>query len=150
MYRCAVQQLQLANCIKSKRTIYVGAIVDSPWREARIDEGARKLTIAENRAHPHVPDGHILVHVKAAGLNRPDLMQRDGFYPAPPGSSPVPGLEVAGTVVGHSCNDTTSSFQPGDDVMALTNGGGFADYCVVPAGHLLALPKSMDFTAAGA
>ena len=82
--------------------------------------------------------GEVLIRVAAAGLNAPDLGQRRGSYAPPPGASPLPGLEVAGEIV--ALGEGVTSFTPGDVVVALTNGGGYADYVAVPAGQALPLP----------
>src|ERR687892_97310 len=74
----------------------------------------------------------VLIRVSAAGVNRPDLMQREGKYPPPPGASEIPGLEVSGTVV--ACGANVSRWHDGDKVCALVSGGGYADYCVAPEG----------------
>jgi putative PIG3 family NAD(P)H quinone oxidoreductase len=90
----------------------------------------------------------VLIEVAAAGVNRPDVMQRRGKYPPPPGASDIPGLEVAGTVaaVGSGAGD----YRIGDTVCALVSGGGYAQLCVAPAPQCLRAPKGMDLTAAAA
>ena len=82
--------------------------------------------------------GELLVRVAAAGVNRPDLMQREGKYPPPPGATDIPGLEIAGTVV-----RAAGRFKEGDRVCALVAGGGYAEYCLVPAEQCLPLPSGM-------
>lgn len=94
---------------------------------------------------PSPKAGDILIAVRAAGVNRPDLLQRQGAYPPPPGASPVLGLEVAGEVVA-----AAGRWQEGDRVTALLGGGGYAEYAVVDARHALPLPKGLDFTEAAA
>jgi len=95
------------------------------------------------------PDQHeVLIKVHAAGINRPDVIQRAGKYPMKPGMSPVPGLEVAGEVVG--IGSAVSGFNLGDKVCALTNGGGYAEYCVVPATQVLPIPDGVDMIQAAA
>ena len=91
---------------------------------------------------PSPKAGDILVKVQAAGINRPDVAQRQGTYPAPKDASPVLGLEIAGKVVG--VGEGVSEFKLGDHVCALANGGGYAEYCVVPAGQALPFPKGYD------
>jgi NADPH:quinone reductase len=88
---------------------------------------------------PEPGQGEVLIKVAAAGVNRPDLMQRAGKYPPPPGASEIPGLEVAGTVVakGHGVD----RWNPGDRVCALLTGGGYAEYCVAPAAQCLPVPR---------
>jgi NADPH2:quinone reductase len=83
--------------------------------------------------------GEVLIRVAAAGVNGPDLAQRRGLYAPPPGASPLPGLEVAGEVA--SLGEGTTGFAIGDRVMALTNGGGYAEYVAVPSGQVLLVPK---------
>jgi NADPH2:quinone reductase len=91
--------------------------------------------------------GEILVKVAAAGINGPDLMQRKGLYPAPAGASDLPGLEVSGVVAATGAN--VKRWSSGDPVAALTNGGGYAQYCVVDAEHCLPVPKGISLTDAG-
>jgi len=96
--------------------------------------------------------GEVLVKVAAAGVNRPDVLQRRGLYPMPPGVNPTPGLEVAGTVValGDGLDAVTGGFALGDAVCGLTEGGGYAGYCVVPATQLLPLPAGLSAAQAAA
>lgn len=90
------------------------------------------------------PDaGEVLIRVHAAGVNRPDVLQRAGKYPMKPGMNPIPGLEVAGEVVALGAG--VSDFAIGDRVCALTNGGGYAQYSVVPASQTLPIPQGMDW-----
>lgn len=90
----------------------------------------------------------LLVRVHAAGVNRPDVMQRMGTYPMPPGVTPIPGLEVSGQVV--AVGDQVTGFQVGDMVCGLTEGGGYAEYCVMPATQTLAMPANVDSLRAAA
>ena len=92
--------------------------------------------------------GEILIRVHAAGVNRPDALQRAGTYPMKPGMSLIPGLEVAGEVV--ALGDGVSAFALGDKVCALTNGGGYAQYCAVPAGQALPIPEGLSWLQAAA
>ncbi|VVQ26274.1 NAD(P)H-quinone oxidoreductase [Pseudomonas fluorescens] len=92
--------------------------------------------------------GEILIRVHAAGVNRPDVIQRAGKYPMKPGMSPIPGLEVAGEVV--AIGQDVTEFILGDSVCALTNGGGYAQYCVAPASQALPIPQGMDWLQAAA
>ena len=90
-----------------------------------------------------VPRAHeVLIRVIAAGVNGPDLMQRKGLYPAPAGASDLPGLEVSGTVVARGAS--VKRWSEGDHVVALTNGGGYAEYVAVDAEHCLPLPQGID------
>ncbi|HVC12703.1 MAG TPA: alcohol dehydrogenase catalytic domain-containing protein, partial [Burkholderiales bacterium] len=91
--------------------------------------GPEVLTPAE-RAVPAPKANEILVKVAAAGVNRPDVLQRMGLYPVPAGASDLPGLEIAGEVV--ACGTDAKLWQPGDKVCALASGGGYAEYCTVP------------------
>ncbi|WP_122763603.1 NAD(P)H-quinone oxidoreductase [Pseudomonas viridiflava] len=97
---------------------------------------------------PVAGPGEILIRVHAAGVNRPDALQRAGKYPMKPGMSPIPGLEVAGEVV--ALGDGVTAFSLGDKVCALTNGGGYAQFCAVPAGQALPIPEGMDWLQAAA
>lgn len=97
---------------------------------------------------PQPKAGEILVKVEAAGVNRPDVIQRQGRYPLPPGVNPIPGLEVAGTVV--AVGDDVTDYRIGDRVCGLTNGGGYAEYCLVPATQALPVPAGMTAVEAAA
>ena len=94
---------------------------------------------------PEPADGQILIRVRAAGINRPDIIQRMGFYPPPPGAPPTLGLEVAGEVV-----TGAGRWKAGDKVCALLGGGGYAEYAVCDARHALPIPKGLDFVQAAA
>ncbi|MEQ9465617.1 MAG: NAD(P)H-quinone oxidoreductase [Haliea sp.] len=107
--------------------------------------GPEVLVVAEREA-PRAGAGELLIEVVAAGVNRPDVMQRLGFYPPPPGASDLPGLEVAGTVAAVGAG--VSGWSTGDRVCALTNGGGYAEYVTAPAGQCLPVPKELDLLAA--
>jgi NADPH2:quinone reductase len=97
---------------------------------------------------PKPAAGQILVKVAAAGVNRPDLMQRAGLYPPPPGHSPLPGLEVAGEVAALGAGVTR--WKLGDKVCALVNGGGYAQYCIAEEPVALPIPAGLDMVHAGA
>lgn len=94
------------------------------------------------RPMPVPKAGEILIKVHAAGVNRPDVLQRTGNYPVPPGASDLPGLEVAGEIVDGDC--TGSTLKKGDMVCALVQGGGYAEYCVVPIEQALPVPKGLS------
>ncbi|MDY7538440.1 NAD(P)H-quinone oxidoreductase [Undibacterium sp. RTI2.1] len=94
------------------------------------------------RPIPEAKAGEVLIKVHAAGINRPDVFQRLGQYPVPPGASDLPGLEVAGEIVGGDLGD--SGFKKGDLVCALVQGGGYAEYCVAPAPQCLLLPEGLS------
>jgi len=100
--------------------------------------GPEVLKLA-TRALPWPKPGEVLIRVAAAGVNRPDCLQRAGSYAPPPGASDLPGLEVAGTIV--MLGDGVTQWKEGDQVCALTPGGGYAELCVTPAGHCLPIPK---------
>jgi NADPH2:quinone reductase len=97
---------------------------------------------------PEPSPRQVLVRVAAAGVNRPDILQRLGEYPVPADASPLPGLEVAGEVV--AIGSEVSHWQIGDRVMALTHGGGYAEYCAVHEGHCLAIPRALSMVEAAA
>jgi putative PIG3 family NAD(P)H quinone oxidoreductase len=112
--------------------------------------GPEVLRIAE-RPTPVPAPGEVLVHVRAAGVNRPDILQRLGKYPPPPGSSDIPGLEVAGIVTAVGPADATPvRWSAGDVVCALVAGGGYAQFCAIPAEQCLPIPPGLDFMAAAA
>ncbi len=100
------------------------------------------------RPTPRPGAGEILVKVAASGVNFPDTMQREGGYPPPKGTTDIPGLELAGTVV--ELGDGVDSFTLGDEVCALVSGGSYAEYCVVPAPQALPLPEGYDMIRAAA
>lgn len=97
---------------------------------------------------PVAGPGEVLVEIAASAVNRADLMQRQGFYPPPPGAPPYPGLECAGTVV--ATGPDVTGWQPGDAVCALLSGGGYAEKVAVPAGQLLPAPHGVSLTEAAA
>jgi putative PIG3 family NAD(P)H quinone oxidoreductase len=100
------------------------------------------------RPDPVPGAGEVLIRVAAAGVNRPDVMQRRGLYPVPPGASDLPGLEVSGEVM--ACGDGVTSWRVGDQLCALVSGGGYATRCVAPAVQCLPVPKGMEVVAAAA
>ncbi len=97
---------------------------------------------------PQPGEGEVLIRVQAAGVNRPDVAQRQGVYPPPPDASPVLGLEVAGSIAAVGGN--VGDLRPGDQVCALVNGGGYAEYCLVPAPQCLPWPAGYDAVRAAA
>ncbi len=97
---------------------------------------------------PEPGPGEILIRVRAAGVNRPDVFQRQGDYPPPPGASPILGLEVAGEVA--ALGTGVKDIAIGEKVTALSNGGGYAQYTVVPVGQALSFPKGFDAVRAAA
>ncbi|MEW6369743.1 MAG: NAD(P)H-quinone oxidoreductase [Pseudomonadota bacterium] len=94
------------------------------------------------RPLPELKAGEVLIKVHAAGINRPDVLQRMGHYPVPPGASSLPGLEVAGEIVDGDLAD--SGFKKGDMVCALVQGGGYAEYCAAPLAQCLPLPEGLS------
>ncbi|MGH7019518.1 MAG: NAD(P)H-quinone oxidoreductase [Brevundimonas sp.] len=108
---------------------------------------AEALRLSE-RPQPTPAPGEIRIRVRAAGVNRPDIVQRLGHYPAPPGASEILGLEVAGEV--DAVGDGVTRWAAGDRVCALLGGGGYADYAVVDARHALPIPDGLDFIQAAA
>ena len=97
---------------------------------------------------PEIAADEVLVQVAAAGVNRADLMQRQGFYPPPPGSSAYPGLEVSGTIT--ALGSDVTGWTVGDQVCALLSGGGYAEQVAVPAAQLLPVPDGVSLVDAAA
>ena len=110
--------------------------------------GGPDVLVPVDRPKPRPGRGEILIAVAAAGVNRPDVMQRQGKYPPPPGASDLPGLEVAGTVA--ECGAEVDAWRVGDLVCALVPGGGYAEYCVAAAPVVLPLPKGADVISSAA
>ncbi len=110
------------------------------------EPGAPDVLKPAERALPVPAPGEVLVEVAAAGVNGPDLMQRKGLYPAPKGASDLLGLEIAGRVVAVGADVTR--WKLGDSLCALTNGGGYAEYCAVDASHCLPIPKGFSMVEA--
>jgi putative PIG3 family NAD(P)H quinone oxidoreductase len=110
--------------------------------------GADSLRLAR-RPLPALKSGEVLVQVMAAGVNRPDVLQRMGLYAPPPGASDLPGLEVAGRVVALAA-EGTAGLAVGDPVCALLAGGGYAEYCAVPAAQCLPMPAGLSWIEAAA
>ncbi len=110
--------------------------------------GGPDVLRATDRPSPVPGPGEVLIHVTAAGVNRPDVMQRRGAYPPPRGASDIPGLEVSGTIA--AIGDGVSDWVVGDAVCALVSGGGYAAMCVAPAVQCLPVPSSLDMVAAAA
>src|SRR5687767_15873714 len=99
------------------------------------------------RPDPVPAAGEVLIKVAAAGVNRPDVLQRRGRYPPPPGASDIPGLEIAGIV--EAVGDGVSGWSPGAAICALVAGGGYAEYCAAPAPQCLPIPQGVEALAAG-
>ena len=109
--------------------------------EIREPGGPHVLTTVERRL-PAPGDDEVLIRVAAAGVNRPDCLQRQGLYPPPPGASDIPGLEVAGVIV--ALGNRVANWSVGDEVCALVTGGGYAEYCAAPATQCLPIPRGLD------
>ena len=97
---------------------------------------------------PQPGEGQVLIEVSHAGVNRPDVIQRQGFYPPPPGASPIPGLEVSGKVV--AVGEGVAPEMLNRKVCALVSGGGYAEYCLAHSAHCLTVPRHMDMASAAA
>lgn len=110
--------------------------------------GGPEVLVSASYPIPQPAKEHILIRVEAAGINRPDVFQRRGLYPPPPGVSGIPGLEVAGEVA--VLGDGTSRFAIGDKVCALAAGGGYAEYCAVHESHALPVPQGFSMAEAAA
>ena len=107
--------------------------------------GAPEVLVPGVRPDPVAGPGEVLIRVEASGVNRPDVLQRLGLYPVPPGASDIPGLEVAGVIVGGDADAMVSAgLRIGDRVCALVAGGGYADHCVAPAGQCLPVPHGLS------
>jgi NADPH2:quinone reductase len=110
--------------------------------------GGPEVLVATELDRPSPGEGQVLVKVKAAGVNRPDVMQRQGAYPPPPGAPATPGLEIAGQVV--AVGENVTRWKTGDEVCALVPGGGYAEYCLAAADNCLPVPRGMSLTEAAA
>lgn len=110
--------------------------------------GGPEVLRPTRRAVPKPGPGEVLVRVGAAGVNRPDVQQRTGGYPPPPGASDIPGLEMAGEIV--ALGEGVDGWQVGQSCMALVAGGGYAEYCTAPAPQCLPIPKGLSVTEAAA
>ena len=110
--------------------------------------GGPENLLLVKRETPKLNLDEVLIKVSAAGVNRPDIMQRQGLYPAPPGASDIPGLEIAGEIV--EINSDTTKFKLGDKVCALVSGGGYSSYCSAPIQQTLPIPKGLSFVQAAA
>jgi len=111
-------------------------------------KGGPEVLVAETRPVPSPGPGQVLIKVAAAGVNRPDVLQRKGLYPAPKGHSELPGLEVSGTVA--EAGAGAGRFKPGDRVMALLNGGGYAEYALAEEASTLPAPDGVSMVEAAA
>jgi len=124
---------------------------DLPARMLAIDPdapGDAELLVPVERPVPQPAAGEVLIEVAAAGVNRPDILQRRGLYPPPPGAPSIPGLEVAGVVV--ALGEGVDDLIAGQPVCALVAGGGYAEYAVAPAGQCLPVPEALTMIEAAA
>jgi putative PIG3 family NAD(P)H quinone oxidoreductase len=112
------------------------------------EPGGPEVLVPVERPRPSPSADEVLIRVVAAGVNRPDVFQRRGRYPPPPGASDIPGLEVSGTI--EQLGTAVEAFNVGDAVCALVAGGGYAEYCAAPAPQCLPVPRGLDLTAAAA
>lgn len=110
--------------------------------------GGPEVLVAVKRPVPSPRSGEVLVRVEAAGVNRPDVMQREGRYPPPQGVSDIPGLEISGRVA--SVGSGEIEWEPGQSLCALVAGGGYAEYCVVPASQCLPVPLGLNMISSAA
>ena len=110
--------------------------------------GGPDVLRTERMAVPQPGPGEVLIKVAYAGVNRPDVIQRQGFYPPPPGASPIPGLEISGTVA--ALGEGVVSTIPGQNVCALVSGGGYAEYCLAKAALCLPVPDGLSLDMAAA
>ena len=111
-----------------------------------VEPGGPEVLQPAERPVPQPGPGEILVRVAAAGVNRPDVLQRKGLYPLPKGASDLPGLEIAGVVV--AVGPGAGRWNVGDSVCGLTSGGGYAEYCILPEGQALPVPKGLGLVEA--
>lgn len=112
------------------------------------EPGGPDVLESVQRPVPVPGDGELLVRVAAASVNRPDVLQRQGRYSPPPGTSDLPGMDIAGTVI--AAGPGTSRFREGNTLCALVAGGGYAEYCVAPEAQCLPIPTGLDFIGAAA
>jgi putative PIG3 family NAD(P)H quinone oxidoreductase len=112
------------------------------------EPGGPEVLVPASRPVPSAGPGEVLIKVAAAGVNRPDVLQRKGGYPPPPGASDIPGLELAGQVV--ALGEGAERWTLGDRVTALVAGGGYAEYCSAPAAQCLPIPEGLDLAEAAA
>ena len=112
------------------------------------EHGGPEVLQLEERETPAIAAGQVLIKVAAAGVNRPDVIQRGGFYPPPPGASDIPGLEIAGEVI--EVNEGFAWPQKGEQVCALVTGGGYAEFCAAEAEQCLPIPKGFSAVQAAA
>lgn len=123
--------------------------IPETMRAIAIEEpGSPEVLVEVEEPVPAIGDDEVLIKVATAGVNRPDVLQRQGLYPVPPDASPLPGLEVAGEVA--VIGQNVKRWSIGDNVMALTHGGGYAEYCRANEAHCLAVPPRLSLIEAAA
>jgi NADPH2:quinone reductase len=133
---------------RPKENRLMTASLPATMRQVKIVRpGGPEVLVLDETSVPRPSAMEVLIRVAAAGVNRPDVFQRAGSYPPPPGASDIPGLEVAGEVV--SVGSGVTDFAPGDRVCALVASGGYAEYCVAPAAQTLPVPAGWSETEAG-
>ncbi|HKY95439.1 MAG TPA: alcohol dehydrogenase catalytic domain-containing protein, partial [Kiloniellales bacterium] len=110
--------------------------------------GGPEALVPTRRPVPAPAAGEVLIEMAAAGINRPDILQRRGGYAPPPGASDIPGLELAGRIA--ALGQGVAGFALGQEVTALVAGGGYAEYCTAPAPQVLPVPKGLSLIEAGA
>ncbi|MCZ8171175.1 MAG: NAD(P)H-quinone oxidoreductase, partial [Brevundimonas sp.] len=125
-----------------------GAVPETMTGVAISGPGGPEVLQPQELPVPQPSEGQVLVQVAYAGVNRPDVVQRMGLYPAPPGASPLPGLEVSGQIV--ALGSGVDAALLGQTVCALVHGGGYAEYCLADAGHCLPVPPTMSLAEAAA
>ena len=125
-----------------------GAVPETMTGGAISGPGGPEVLQPQELPVPQPSEGQVLVQVAYAGVNRPDVVQRMGLYPAPPGASPLPGLEVSGQIV--ALGSGVDAALLGQTVCALVHGGGYAEYCLADAGHCLPVPPTMSLAEAAA
>ena len=113
-----------------------------------VQPGGPEVLQPTERPVPKPGIGEVLIRVASAGVNRPDVLQRQGNYAPPPGATDIPGLELSGEVV--AIGEGVESWAPGDHVCALVTGGGYAEYCVAPAAQCLPIPRGLTMVQAAA
>ncbi len=127
----------------------MAAIIPETMTAAGFDApGGPEVLRVETLPVPRPGSGEVLVKVAFAGVNRPDVAQRQGLYPPPPGASPIPGLEIAGEIVALGAG--VSGLFPGQKICALVSGGGYAEYCLADARHCLPVPAGLPLAEAAA
>ncbi len=123
-------------------------VADTMTAIAILSPGGPEMLKPEQRPTPTPKTGEVLIKVAAAGVNRPDVLQRKGLYLVPPGASDLPGLEVSGVIA--AAHPSTERFAVGSEVVALCNGGGYAEYVCVPEGQVLLKPSNLSWVEAAA